>query len=295
MDNQNQNPYGNNNYYGNNSNFNGYNQNNNNMNYNGYNQNFNNMNNNGYNQNFNNMNNNGYNQNYYNPGYSQPMAQQQFRTITIPDVVAKAFLFMFAALLITAFAAFTTDISTVISIVNSGLFYVIIIAEIAVVLISNHAIRKNNAILAGVMYVIYSYLTGMLMSVIFLAYTMTSIATVFLVTALIFAVMAVYGMITKKDLSSLGSLCFMGLMGIIIAGLVNMFLQNSVLDTVICCIGVLIFVGLTAYDVQKIKARAEVATNETTTTLALFGGFELYLDFVNLFLKLLSLFGRSRD
>ena len=279
MDNQNQNPYSNDNYYGNNP-----------MNNNqGY------MNNVNYSQNYNNNNyNNSYNNNFNN-GYAQPMTYQQSNSITIPDVVSKSFLFMFAALLITAFAAFTTDISTVYKIITSGLFYVIIIAEFAVVLISNHAIRKNNAILAGVMYVIYSYLTGMLMSIIFLAYTMTSIASVFFITAAVFAIMAVYGMITKTDLSSVGNLCFMGLIGIIIAGLVNMFLQSTIFDTIICCIGVLIFVGLTAYDVQKIKARASIATNETTTTLALFGGFELYLDFVNLFLKLLSLFGRSRD
>ena len=87
----------------------------------------------------------------------------------------------------------------------------------------------------------------------------------------------------------------MGLLGIIIAGLVNLILMNTILDTVICCVGVLIFVGLTAYDVQKIKNRANSATNESVTALALFGGFELYLDFVNLFLKLLRLFGSSRD
>ena len=329
MDNQNQNPYGNNNYYGNNQNFNGYNQNyNNNMNYNqSYNQNYNNANynqgynqnynnnvnyNQGYNQNFNNnMNyNQGYNQNYnnvnnmnpnngyyqnYNVGTPQPMTQNQLKYLTVPAVVSRSFLFMFAALLITAFAAFTTDISTAISLMSGSTFYVLIFAEIAIVLVSNYAIRKNNVILAGILYAAYSYLTGMIMSVIFLVYSMSSIATVFLVTALVFAIMAVYGMLTKTDLSSIGNLCFMGLLGIIIAGLVNLILQNTVLDTVICCIGVFIFVGLTAYDVQKIKARANSSTDETITALALFGGFELYLDFVNLFLKLLRLFGNSRD
>ncbi|MEE0862355.1 MAG: Bax inhibitor-1/YccA family protein [Lachnospiraceae bacterium] len=332
MDNQNQNPYSNNNYYGNNGNYNGYNQNyNNNMNYNqGYNQNYNNnMNyNQGYNQNYNNnmnynqgynqdYNNNmnynqGYNQNYnnnnfnnmnpnagyyqdYNVGSPQPMTSKQLKYLTIPEVVSRSFLFMFAALLITAFAAFTTSFSTAISLLSGGTFYVLLFVEIAIVLVSNYAIRKNNVILAGILYAAYSYLTGMIMSVIFLVYSMSSIATVFLVTALIFAIMAVYGMVTKKDLSSVGSLCFMGLLGIIIAGLVNLILMNTILDTVICCVGVLIFVGLTAYDVQKIKNRANSATNESVTALALFGGFELYLDFVNLFLKLLRLFGSSRD
>ena len=290
--------------YNNNMNYNqGYNQNyNNNMNYNqGYNQNLNNnMNynqnyNQNYNNNFNNMNpNNGYYQDY-NVGSPQPMTSKQLKYLTIPEVVSRSFLFMFAALLITAFAAFTTSFSTAISLLSGGTFYVLLFVEIAIVLVSNYAIRKNNVILAGILYAAYSYLTGMIMSVIFLVYSMSSIATVFLVTALIFAIMAVYGMVTKKDLSSVGSLCFMGLLGIIIAGLVNLILMNTILDTVICCVGVLIFVGLTAYDVQKIKNRANSATNESVTALALFGGFELYLDFVNLFLKLLRLFGSSRD
>ena len=357
MDNQYQNSYSNNNYYGNNGNYNGYNQNyNNNVNYNqGYNQNYNNnmnynqsynqsYNNNmnynqGYNQNYNNnMNyNQGYNQNYnnntnYNQGYSQnynnnmnynqnynnsynngynntsyynphqdysvgtpqALTNKQLKFITIPEVVSKSFLFMFAALLITAFAAFTTDVYTAIRLMDGGSFYILLFVEIAIVIASNIAISKNNVILAAILYAAYSYLTGMIMSVIFLVYSLSSIGTVFLVTALIFAIMAVYGMVTKNDLSSVGSLCFMGLLGIIIASFVNLALQNTVLDTVICCIGVLVFVGLTAYDVQKIKARVQNATSENTTALALFGGFDLYLDFVNLFLKLLRLFG-SRD
>ena len=202
---------------------------------------------------------------------------------------------MFAALLITAFAAFNTSTEFVYKLVKTDTFYLFFIAEIAIVLISNVAIRKNNAILAGILYVVYSYLTGMTLSIIFLAYSMSSIASVFLITAAVFAIMAVYGMITKTDLSSIGNICFMGLIGIIIAGLVNVFiLHSSGLDFAISCIGVLIFVGLTAYDVQKIKERAQVATTENTMTLALFGAFELYLDFINLFLKLLSLFG-NRD
>lgn len=283
MDNQNQNPYSNNNYYGNNQNVTfTYNQ--------------------GYlestNFNSNPNSNNAYNSyDNFNQGFEagtpQPLTNKQLKYLTIPEVVSKSFLFMFVALLITAFAAFNTSMEFVYKLVMTDTFYLFFIAEIAIVLISNYAIRKNNAILAAILYIAYSYLTGVTLSIIFLAYSMSSIASVFLITAAVFAIMAVYGMITKTDLSSIGNICFMGLLGIIIASLVNAFiLHSSGLDFAISCIGVLIFVGLTAYDVQKIKERAQAATTENTMTLALFGAFELYLDFINLFLKLLSLFGK---
>lgn len=231
----------------------------------------------------------------YNVGAPIPLSSKQLKYLAIPKVVSRAFLFMFAALLITAFAAFNTSYETMVKLVASNSFYFVVIAELVVVLISNYAISKNIPVLAGIMYVVYSYLTGMLISVIFLMYSMSSIFTVFLTTAIVFAVMAVYGMITKADLTSVGNICFMGLVGIVIASVVNIFiLQSSRIDLLISCIGVLIFVALTAYDVQKIKARALSATDQSTTTLALFSGFELYLDFVNLFLSILRISG-SRD
>lgn len=223
------------------------------------------------------------------------MGMNRISSLEIPEVVAKSFLFMFCALLITAFAAFTTDIRTAIDLVRDGTFFYILIAEIVIVLVSNYAIRSNKPLLAGILYAVYSYTTGMTMSIVLYAYTTASVTSIFLITAIIFAIMAVYGLTTKADLTSIGSMCMMGLIGIIIAGLVNMiFLKSSMLDTVICCVGILVFVGLTAYDVNKIKARAERATDQTVLTLALFGGFELYLDFINLFLKLLRLFGKRK-
>ena len=284
MDNQTYNSYRNSSYYGDNPNYNQDYQHIN--NYTNYTQGY--HNNNGYIDEYNR------NAGYY-VGTPQPLTNKQRRYLAIPDVVSKSFLFMFAALLITAFAAFTTGPEFALNLVASGNFYLFVIAEIAIVLISNVAIRKNNAILAAVLYIAYSYLTGMTLSIIFLVYSMSSIASVFLITAAVFAVMAVYGMITKTDLSSFGNICFMGLLGIIIASVVNLFFLHSTgLDLIISYIGVLVFVGLTAYDVQKIKERAASATTETNMTLALFGAFELYLDFVNLFLKILSIFG-SRD
>lgn len=218
------------------------------------------------------------------------------KTVFAEEVIAKSFLFMFIALLITAFASLTTTIDVAINMMLGYNFMILMAVEIGIVLLSEFAIRKNWAVFAGVLYVIYSYLTGVTLSVIFVVYTTASIASIFLITAGLFAIMAVYGLVTNKDLSSAGSLLMMGLLGIVVTGLVNIFfLQSTVLDTVICCIGVLVFVGLTAYDTQKIKQRVEMSNDENVLTLALYGGFELYLDFVNLFLKLLSLFGKSRD
>lgn len=223
------------------------------------------------------------------------VSMEQVKSLFIPEVISKSFLFMFCALLITAFAAYATDIETAYYLVANDSFYILLLVEIAIVLVSNYAISKNIPILAAVLYAVYSYLTGMTLSVIFLAYTTASITSIFLVTAVVFAIMAIYGLITDTDLSSVGNICLMGLIGILIAGFVNIFiLESETFDTIICCIGVLVFVGLTAYDTQKIKERVENATDENVLTLALFGGFQLYLDFVNLFLKLLRLFGKRK-
>ena len=228
-------------------------------------------------------------------GLSYTNSYQQANTALAQKVIRNSFLFMIVALLITAYGAFSATDTFIYWMASGNNFNIILFSELAIVLISNWAIRKNNAILAGILYVVYSYLTGALFSIILLAYTGSSIVSIFLITASLFAVMAVYGTVTKADLSSVGSICLMGLIGIIITSLVNMFLlHNSTVDTVICGIGVLIFVLLTAYDTQKIKRNAKYATNENALTLALCGAFELYLDFINIFLKLLRLFGKRK-
>lgn len=210
-------------------------------------------------------------------------------------VIRKSFGFMVIALLITAFAAFTTSPITVIKLVQSDAYWLVVIGEIAIVLISNAALKRNNVVLAGILYTVYSYLTGMLCSIIFLLYTGTSITSVFLITAAMFGAMCVFGFVTKKDLSGFGSICMMGLIGIIIASLVNLFLLRSDgLDFIISLIGVAIFVGLTAYDMQKIKEMAGASDESRENALALFGAFQLYLDFINLFLKLLRLLGKKK-
>ncbi|MCR5719047.1 MAG: Bax inhibitor-1 family protein [Lachnospiraceae bacterium] len=235
-------------------------------------------------------------QNDFYGGYNNvgPTGMQGLMTIVTERVVAKSFLFMVAALIITAVSAMAITPMTAYTLVSGGGFFAVIIAELAIVFISNAAIRKNNAILAGILYTVYSILTGITFSIIFMAYTAGSIATTFFITASVFAIMAVIGLVTKKDLTSLGSLFMMGLIGVIIASLVNLFLGNPMVDMLVSIVAIVIFVGLTAYDTQKIKASAQYSTTQSENCLALMGAFQLYLDFINIFLKLLRILGRRK-
>lgn len=217
------------------------------------------------------------------------------KSVLCQEVVAKAYLFMVAALLITAYAAFTTTPKVAIRLLTGYNFYILFGAELAIVLVSNWAVKKNNAVLAGVLYAVYSYLTGVTFSVIFRIFTLSSVAIVFLLTAGMFAIMAVYGMVTKKDLTKFGNILLMGLIGIILASVVNIFMGSNTVDMVISIVSIVTFVGLTAYDTQKIKRMVEYADNSNVLTLALYGAFELYLDFINLFLEILKILGRKKD
>ena len=204
---------------------------------------------------------------------------------------------MTLALVITgAVAMYMAKSMTLLSMImqNSLLFWGILIAELGVVWYLSARIHRISFTSATLLFILYSILNGATLSMIFLIYTMSSIATTFFVTAGTFGVMALFGYVTKKDLTRLGSLCFMGIIGIIIASLVNIFLQNSMMEMIISYIGVLLFVGLTAYDSQKIKRllmQDGVEINEPTQKIALLGAMTLYLDFINLFLYLLRILG----
>lgn len=170
----------------------------------------------------------------------------------------------------------------------------LLIAEIGLVWYLSARIRQISFTTATVLFIIYSILNGATLSVIFLAYTASSIASTFFITAGTFAATGIYGYVTKKDLSSLGSLCIMGVIGLIIATVVNIFLVSDALTMVISYIGVALFVGLTAYDTQKIKRLLlsnDMEINEETQKIALLGALTLYLDFINLFLYLLRILG----
>lgn len=221
--------------------------------------------------------------------------KQELKALMAEDVVNKSFLFMVVALIITAGAALTTSPEAALQLLFSKNFLILCATEVAIVLVSEWALSKNNAILGGILFVAYSYLTGVICSVLFLIYTGSSIAVIFFVTAALFGIMAVIGMVTQKDLTSIDSFLVMALFGIIIASLVNLvILRNNMVDTGICVAGVLIFVGMTAYDAQKIKSRVAISNDGNVLSLALMGAFDLYLDFINIFLKLVRLFGKRK-
>ena len=215
------------------------------------------------------------------------------------NVFTQSFVFMAIALAITAFAAWYTSNSPSMLFFlfggGSG-FTIMLVAEIAIVIAANFAISRNAVVPSAILFTLYSVVNGITLSSVILVYTSTSIAATFFITAGMFGVMALYGVVTKKNLSSIGSICMMALWGIIIAGIVNMvFLHSSMLELGISILGVIIFVGLIAYDVQKIKSLMRVTTTENITCIALLCALEIYLDFINLFLKLLSIFGKRRD
>lgn len=179
---------------------------------------------------------------------------------------------------------------------ENGLFMPLLLVELWLVIGLSWLINKMNAITAITLFVIYSIVTGLTLSVIFLVYELGSIVSIFGITSLIFAAMSIYGYTTQKDLTGIGTMAIFGLIGIIIAGIVNLFLQNSVFDMIISIIGVIVFIALTAYDTQKIKSM-NIIGNEWTdedTKEAIIGALTLYLDFINLLLKLLSLFGKRK-
>ena len=180
---------------------------------------------------------------------------------------------------------------------NEAMFWGILIAELVLVFVLAGRINKLSMGTATFLFILYSILNGVTMSLTFIIYTESSIASTFFVTAGTFGAISIYGYATKKDLSSWGSILIMGLIGIIIASIVNIFMASETLYWIISYAGVLIFVGLAAYDTQKIKKAIldpNVEVNESLNKIALMGALELYLDFVNLFLHLLRIMG-NRD
>lgn len=214
-------------------------------------------------------------------------------------LMQRVFLWMSIGLGITglaAYAAFTNGLAYTIA-SSSGLFYGLIIAELLLVMGLSSMIRRMSFMLATVLFGLYAALNGLTMSYIFLVYTEGSIASTFFISAGMFAAMSAFGYLTKRDLTSWGNLLFMALIGLIIAGVVNMFLGSSTLSLITSAIGVLVFVGLTAYDVQKIKMLfADVyQDDEEIKKVSVLGALSLYLDFINLFLYLLRFLGNRRN
>ena len=232
--------------------------------------------------------------------------QSSPRTMSIDAIAAeqqrfmvRVYNWMTAGLAITGFMAFYISSSpTMMNIIfgNPIMPIVLIVAQIGLVFWLASRVMQMSASQATGVFMLYAGLTGVTFSAIFMTYTASSITSTFLVTAGTFGAMSLYGYTTKKDLTSWGSFLFMGLIGIIIASVVNIFMQSSMMHMIISYAGVLIFVGLTAYDTQKIK-EMNILGNEGTdedTKEAIRGALTLYLDFINLFLMLLRLMGDRR-
>jgi FtsH-binding integral membrane protein len=207
---------------------------------------------------------------------------------------------MTLALVITGFAAYYVASSETLMtalFTNQILFWGLVIGELVLVFALSAAINKLSLTMATLMFVIYSVINGATLSFIFLIYTYSSITNVFFITAGTFAVMALIGYFIKVDLSSMGKILMMALIGIIIATIVNIFTKSEGLAMILNYLGVLVFVGLTAYDSQKIKQMMMAAPDagEVAQKMALLGALSLYLDFINLFLYLLRIFGARRD
>lgn len=224
--------------------------------------------------------------------------QEGSLSLAFPALMRKVYVWMTLALVLTGITAFgvASSPSLMMTIFQTpAIMWGLIIAELAIVIAISAAINRLSLTTATLLFVLYSVLNGATLSLIFVVYTMSSIANVFFITAGTFGVMAAYGYFTKRDLSSWGKLLLMALIGLIIATLVNVFLvKSSGFDLILSYAGVLIFVGLTAYDTQKIKQMLAMQTDmgEGAQKVALLGALSLYLDFINLFLYLLRIFGR---
>ena len=196
---------------------------------------------------------------------------------------------------IAAFAVFNSETLLYFIFGSRFTFLGLIIAELALVFILSAGIRRMSFPVAAASFVIYSIVNGLTLSAVLFVYTSTSVASIFVITALMFGAMSIYGATTKSSLQSAGKYLMMALIGLIIASLVNLFMRSSSLDWLISFVTVGVFTGLTAYDTQKITTAARYAQdNDDFKKIAIIGALELYLDFINIFLALLRLFGKRR-
>ena len=218
----------------------------------------------------------------------------------VATLMRNVYIWMTLALVITGLTAMVTAKSEALMtfiFTNTWAFIALMILQLGLVFYFSARINRMSFSTATAVFILYSAITGLTFSSIFVVFSMSSIATTFFITAGMFAAMALVGSFMKKDLSGMGKFALMALIGLIIAGIVNMFLRNAMMDFIVSGIGVLVFAGLTAYASQKIRQMLQMQSeiNESTQKLALLGSLSLYLDFINIFLYLLRFFGSSRD
>lgn len=209
-------------------------------------------------------------------------------------IITKTYAWMFIGLLVSFITGYyvSTNANMLYNIFATNMYWILAIVEIAVVIILSARLNKMSSMTAKTLFILYSFLTGLTLSVIFVAYRLDSIVFVFGITSLMFLIMSLIGRFTKLNLTKLSTFLLMGIIAILIASIINVFIGSETFDLGITIISIIIFVIYIAYDTQKIKYIAESVEEERASILC---ALELYLDFINLFLDLIKLFGKSRD
>jgi FtsH-binding integral membrane protein len=227
-----------------------------------------------------------------------PIAYGEQTEVRQRSVISGAYLWMMVGLAVTGLVAlFTATSPSMVALIYSNLviFFGLLILQIILVITLSTAIMRLPTGVATTIFIVYAALTGITLSGIFLYFSTASLASTFFITAGTFGVMGFYGYTTKRDLTRIGNLALMALLGVILATVINFFFQNAILYWITTYLGVLIFVALIAYDTQKLKRLNATAGGDSARRLSLLGALMLYLDFINLFLFLLRIFGRGRD
>ena len=237
--------------------------------------------------------------NYINNGYQTAVQAESEASLQryVASVMRRVYGKMSLGLMATALTSFlvlSSDALQNLLFSSMSIFWVLFAVELGLVIYLSAGINKLSTGMATAMFYLYSIINGLVLAPIFFAYTETSIATTFAITSLTFGAMTVFGYVTRQDLSKFGSILFMALIGLIVCIVVNLFMHNSMFELLISIAGVVIFVGLTAWDTQAIKRMCAEADSTMTGKVATLGALSLYLDFINLFLYLLRFFGRTR-
>ena len=229
---------------------------------------------------------------------SSPLAPVSISDERVSSFLAKVYLWMFVGLFITAGTAFAVASSPALVetfILNRMLFWILALAQLGLVFYLSARVSTMSPMTAAGLFMLYSAMVGVTTSVILFIYTATSIASTFAITAGMFGAMAVVGTVTKRSLAGVGQFMFMGLIGLIIAMVVNIFLASGALDFVISIVGIIVFTGLTAWDAQRLRHMATVLPEGQVNSYAVVGALSLYLDFINLFFMLLRFSGGRRN
>lgn len=207
-------------------------------------------------------------------------------------VFGKVFMWMFIGLLITFLTGYvvSSNDNMLYNIFSGGTYFILIIIELALVIYLSARIHKMQVTTARIVFILYSFVSGLTFGSIFIVFKMSSIMLIFLITAILFGIFALIGRFTKLDLTKVGTILLMMLLGIVICTFVNVFLKNDTLDLFVSYISIIVFLGFTAYDMQKIKMLSYEFNDEDK--IAIIGALELYLDFINIFIDLLRIFGK---